>query len=126
MHANTMLRSSQRSKQLWLKVRTPYGAERLLHFDADSDRVRLVGSASGVDVHVPTGFPVHCYFEREDDAIFLVVALQGATVSINNEVVTHRAPIQGMCSVVLGGLRLEVELCDSLVLKPKPIISATV
>lgn len=94
--------------RLWFKVRTALGEERWLDFEAGSDCVRTVGCAEDADLKLPDAYPIHCYFEREGDALFVVRARNDAQVKVDGKVVLARFRVVKKCKLELGETTLEV------------------
>jgi hypothetical protein len=102
------------SKRLSVRLMKTGQPERVLEFPAGHDAARVVGRASSSDVVLGDAgvLPVHCYFEREHDDIWLSAAQGEAVIRVNYQPVLGRTKLSRRCIVELGEARLQVVVLE--------------
>ncbi|HET7543820.1 MAG TPA: hypothetical protein VFK05_28305 [Polyangiaceae bacterium] len=98
------------SKRLTVRLTKAGEFERVLEFHAADDVARVVGRSPNSDVLLSEVgvLPVHCYFEREHDDIWLTAANADAAITVNYQAVVGRRKLGKRCILEVGEARLLV------------------
>lgn len=115
MKSTTQKMEQSSGKRLVVRLRTLGERDRVLEFHPGVEGARLVGSAGNADVILrqPGILPVHCYFEREGDHIWLWPGQRSAVVRVNYETISGRERLGSRTIVELGESRMQVAVLEA-------------
>jgi hypothetical protein len=112
--ATNIVTESNSRKRLTVRLTRNGEPDRVLEFHAGADVVRVVGRSPSSDVVLRDAgvLPVHCYFEREQDILWLSAAQGDASIRVNYQRVISRTQLSKRCILEVGEARLQVTVLE--------------